>query len=122
VLAGVRRVLVGSGLGGISIRDSLFLNFTRQLNEKISAGLGVRAYHDEGLSDTSRLDRDYVQLRSVFIWHLSRAFSLEVDYSYTMLNREGLLAGERANSNRVTLWFVYQPNRVSDLKDLRQTL
>jgi len=114
ILAQYRRSVVGSGLGNLSLRDALYMNFTRQLNERISAGMGVRAYHDEGLSDTSRLDRDYIQLRTVFTWHLSKAFSLEFDYRYTVLNREGLVAGERANSNHVILWFVYQPNRIPE--------
>ena len=112
ILAQYRRSVIGSGLGNLSLRDALYMNFTRQLNERISAGMGFRAYHDEGLSDTSRLDRDYFQVRTVFTWHLSKAFALEFDYRYTLLNREGLVAGERANSNHVVLWFVYQPNRI----------
>jgi len=112
MLAQYRRAVVGSGLGTLTIRDSLYFQFTRSLNERISAALGIRAYHDEGLSDSSNLDRDYIQLRSVFSWYLSKAFSLEFDYRYTVINRENF--GERSNSNNVRLWFVYQPNRIPE--------
>jgi hypothetical protein len=112
MLAQYRRAVVGSGLGTLTIRDSLYFQFTRSLNERISAALGIRAYHDEGLSDSSNLDRDYIQLRSTFSWYFSRAFSLEFDYRYTVINRENF--GERSNSNQVVLWFVYQPNRIPE--------
>ena len=110
-LAEYKRTVTGTGTGRLSIRDSLNLNFTRQLNERISVGLGARAYHSGELNNAVGVnDRDYVELHSRFIWYLSRPFSLQFNYRYTMLNRENL--GERANSNQVSLWFVYQPNRI----------
>jgi hypothetical protein len=41
-------------------------------------------------------------------------FAIEADYRYTVLDRTGQ-TGESANSNRVNLWFVYQPNTVPDI-------
>ena len=109
LLAQYRRAVVGSGRGRVSLRESLSLNMTRALTEKVSAGLGIRAYQASGLSDaTGTSDRDYVQLRSQFDWLISRSFSMEFDYAYTILNRENL--GEKANSNHVFLWLKYQPN------------
>jgi hypothetical protein len=112
MLAQYRRSINASGAGRVSTRDQLSVNFTRRLNQKISAGLGIRAYHSEGLGGTISIDdRDYVQLRTNFGWHLSSAILIEADYRYTILDRGNTL-GERANSNHVTLWFVYQPNSV----------
>ena len=104
-----RRSISGSGAGNLAGRDSLSLNFRRRLNEKISAGLGVRAYTSSGIGGNISIDdRNYVQLQSSFRWYLSRSFVIEVDYRYTVNDRSATI-GERANSNQVTLWFTYQP-------------
>jgi hypothetical protein len=56
----------------LALRDSLSLNFRRRLSEKVSAGLGVRAYQSRGIGDATSLnDRDYIQLQSTFLWYLS---------------------------------------------------
>jgi hypothetical protein len=110
LLAGYVRSITGTGAGRLSVRDAFNLNFTRQLSEKISAGLGVRAYQSRGLGASQQIDdRNYIQLRSNFIWYLSQSFSLEFDYRYTNLNR--IEVGERANSNGVNIWFAWHPNR-----------
>jgi hypothetical protein len=110
LLAQYRRSISASGAGRTSSRDQVNVNFSRRLNEKISAGLGIRAYRSVGLGGSFTVDnRDYAQLRTNFVWHFSSSFQVEADYRYTVLDRGDLL-GERANSNRVTLWFVYQPN------------
>jgi hypothetical protein len=85
------------------------LNFTRDLNERISAGIGLRAYQTNPLGDDQvDLDaRNYVQLRGLFTWKLSRTFSFDVDYRYTYLDRISL--GEGANSNAVDIWLNYHP-------------
>ena len=115
MLAEYRRAVTGTGTGRLSIRNSLNLNFTRQLNDRIAVGLGARAYQSGELNDAvGANDRDYVELHSRFIWYLSRPFSLQFNYRYTMLNRENL--GERANSNQVDIWFVYRPNRIPKLR------
>jgi hypothetical protein len=110
LLAQYRRSISASGAGRTSSRDQVNVNFLRRLNEKISAGLGIRAYRSVGLGGSFSIDnRDYAQLRTNFVWHFSPSFQVEADYRYTVLDR-GETLGERANSNRVTLWFVYQPN------------
>ena len=110
LLAQYRRSINASGAGRTSSRDQINVNFSRRLNEKISAGLGIRAYHSVGIGETIQIDdRDYVQLRTNFSWHLSSSFLINVDYRYTVLDR-GDVGGERANSNHATLWFVYNPN------------
>ena len=104
-----RRSISGSGAGNLSGRDSLNMNFERRLNEKISAGLGVRAYKSSSIGgNTSIDDRNYVQLQSIFRWYLSRSSVIEVDYRYTVNDRSDAI-GVRANSNQVNLWFIYQP-------------
>jgi hypothetical protein len=108
-----RRSVTGSGSGRLSVRDSIFLNFGRRLNERISAGLGVRAYNsEEGRAGITLEERTYIQLRSSFEWYLSRAWVIEADYRYTV-NDPGPEVGERANSNQVNLWIVYQPKAIS---------
>ena len=111
ILAQYRRTINATGAGRLSTRDSYILNFNRELNQKISAGIGVRAYQSRGLSDTTSVDdRDYVQLRGSFVWNIARTFSMEFDYRYTMINR--IEFGERANSNSILVWLSYRPTRV----------
>ena len=118
-----RRSVSASGAGELSIRDSLNLNFRRRLSERVSAGVGIRAYRSspgDGSVSTEEDDRDYIQLQSSFRWYLSTAMVIEADYRYTINDREevlvnGVLVGERANSNQVNLWFIYQPRTTPKL-------
>ncbi len=111
MFAQYRRGVNASGVGQVSVRDQVSVNFSRRLNDKISAGLGVRAYQTRNVGDVISPfnEREYVQFRGSFTWHLSQAFSVEADYRYTVIDRGPQLDG-RANSNRVNLWFVYQGN------------
>lgn len=112
MFAQYRRSANGNGGGRVSIRDQLNVNFSRRLTEKISVGLGVRAYQTESIGDvvSSIIDREQVQLRAETRWFVNNTFSIEASYNYTVLDRGAALDG-RANSNRINLWFVYQPNR-----------
>lgn len=112
LLAQYRRSVSGGGAGRVTVRDSLNLNFRRRLSEKISAGLGVRAYQSQTAGGSS-LDegRDYIQLRSGLVWYLTRSFVIEADYRYTVQDFDEVF-GESANSNQVNLWFVYQPKTI----------
>jgi hypothetical protein len=115
LLAQYRRTVTGNGSGTVSVRDSVNLNFRRRLNEKISAGLGVRAYHTQGVSGSFvEEDRNYVQLQWSLNWYLSRSLVIQTEYRYTVIDR-GESQGGRANSNRVGLWFIYQPNTVPEI-------
>lgn len=115
LLAQYRRSVNGGGGGTVSVRDSINLNFRRRLSEKISAGLGVRAYQTKNVASAATIeDRDYVQLRSTLVWYLTRSFVVEADYRYTVIDR-GDVVGGSANSNQVNLWFVYQPKTIPKL-------
>lgn len=109
LLAFYRRIIGASGNGQLSVRDSLMLTATRQLTEKISAGVGLRAYQSKNLSQVLQDDREQVQLRANFTWRFTRSFSTSIDYRYTVLDRGGLVESESANSNQVNLWFAYEP-------------
>jgi hypothetical protein len=113
LLAQYRRVVSGGGSGNLTVRDVININFTRDLNERVSAGIGVRAYatksQQEGLGTLD--ERDYVQLRAAVVWHLSRSFSLEANYRYTVLDRVNI--GEAANSNNITFWVNWRPSGYS---------
>jgi len=111
MFAQYRRSVNASGAGQVSKRDQVNVNFSRRLNEKISIGLGVRAYQSRGIGDAAATfnDQEYLQLQTQFVWYLSQAFSVEADYRYTVIDR-GVAFDGRANSNHVNLWFVYNPN------------
>ena len=112
LFAEYRRSVHGSGAGTVSVRDSLNVNFRRRLSEKITAGLGVRAYQTDALSRTiGGENRNYIQLQSNLTWYLSRSFVIEANYRYTVVDRDVALGGH-ANSSRVSLWFIYQPNTI----------
>jgi len=109
MLAQYRRSVAASGIGRLSVRDSININLSRLLSEKITVGLGVRMYQTNSLDDVVTIDeRNYVQLRSQLIWHMSQNFSTEFDYRYTFQKRAAL--EESANSNQINVWFVYRPN------------
>jgi hypothetical protein len=112
LLAQYRRTVAGGGSGSLNARDSINLNFTRQLNERISAGLGVRAYQTTALNDANVNfdERDYLQLLAQFTWNMTQTWSLEANYRYTFSDREVL--GESANSNNVTIWLNYRPTPI----------
>jgi hypothetical protein len=112
MFAQYRRSISASGASRLEIRDTVNFKFSRRLSEKISAGLGVRAYQTRGKGATQvDTDRNYIQLQASFGWYLTSYFSIEAEYRYTVLDRSGELA-ESSNSNRINLWFVYQPKTV----------
>jgi len=116
MFARYRRSLSGSGAGGVHVRDSLNFNFRRRLNEKIAAGLGVRAYRSGGVGgEVSIDDRNYIQLQSTFRWYLATSYVIEVSYRYTIIDRSETTIGRRANSNQINLWFIYQPRTIPKL-------
>lgn len=115
LFARYQRTVSGNGTGIVEARDTVNVSVKRRLNERITAGLGARAYHAERVGATnSAEDRNYVQLEMLFSWYLSRAFIIEADYRYTILDRSNTV-GERSNSNQVGIWFVYQPNTTPKL-------
>ena len=115
LFAQYRRSISGTGAGRISVRDSFNLNFQRRLSERIAAKLGVSAYQTTDVGDLTFFDdRNYVQLRSSFLWYLSRSLVIEAVYSYTIEDRDEIIGG-RANSNQVNLWFTYQPKTTPKL-------
>jgi hypothetical protein len=111
VLAQYRRTVNANGSGRLSVRDAVNLNLSRRLSEKVTAGLGVRAHQSNSLDEILTIDeRDFIQLRSQFIWNLSSNFAAEFDYRYTFQKRSAL--PESANSNQIMLWLIYQPNSI----------
>ena len=109
------RSIYATGSGRLSVRDSLNVNFRRRLNDKISAGLGVRAYQSVGTTDAASIDdRNYIQIQANFQWYLSKSFIVETDYRYTILDRTGTLT-ESSNANQVSLWLIWQPNTVPNI-------
>ena len=112
LFAQYQRSISGGGGGSLSARDQFNINFRRQLTDRIAAGLGVRAYKTDALeSGVITVDeRDYVQLRALFVWNLSETLALETHYRYTILDRE--VAGESANSNNVMVWLNWRPTPI----------
>lgn len=116
LLAQYRRVVSGGGSGNLTARDIININFTRGLTDRVTAGLGVRAYatksRQEGIGTLD--ERDYVQFRAQVVYALSETFFFEANYRYTVLDRAGL--GESANSNNVTVWFNWRPTGYSSTR------
>ncbi|MGA8205474.1 MAG: hypothetical protein WB812_13195 [Woeseiaceae bacterium] len=107
VLASYRRSVVGSGNGVLTLRDSINLNYTRQVSPRFSFGGGVSAYHSNVLGDnTTNLDQDYYQLRALLSWNFTRTLSMDLDYRYTNIDRAA--QPDAADSNRINLMFRYQ--------------
>ena len=106
LLAQYRQRVAPSGRG-LSKRDEFNLRFSRDLNDRFTAGLGVRAYKISPVEGNVS-GQDYIQLRGQLIWRLSQAFSLQTDFRHTVINRA--ILGEGADSNRITMWLTYQPN------------
>lgn len=115
MFARYKRSINASGVGALSVRDTLNMNFRRRLSEKVSAGLGVRAYRQRGKGDAQNVnDRDYIQLQSNVQWYLTSSFVAEMSYRYTVSDRSEAI-GERSNSNQINLWFIYQPRTTPKL-------
>ena len=115
LFARYQRSVNASGGGRLTVRDAINVNFRRRLSEKLSAGLGIRAYQADRVgSITSVTERQYVQLRSTFLWYLTTSFVIEASYRYTISDRSAAV-GERSNSNQFNLWFVYQPRTIPKL-------
>jgi hypothetical protein len=108
LIAQYRQRIAPSGRGELVRRDEVNLRFVRDLNDRFSSGLGVRAYAINSVNALANNEQQYVQLRGLVTWRVSRTFSIEADYRYTVLDRE--IIGEGANSNRVTVWFSWRPN------------
>jgi hypothetical protein len=113
VLAQYRRSIQANGAAIPLVRDDFFLNFRRQLSEKVTASLGARVYRSKVLASDSDDSRDYIQLRGSIGWNFTPTLSLEFDYRHSIINR-GILIGERADSNRVSVWFVYRGDALRD--------
>ena len=109
LLAQYRKRVNATGRGSLTARDELNLRFSRDLNERVTVGLGARAYKTETVSGFFNT-QDFVQIRGQVVWRISRAFSMQADYRHTVIDR-GLIDGA-ADSNRFTLWLSYQPNPI----------
>lgn len=109
LLAQYRKRVNASGRGNLTSRDELNLRFSRDLNDRVTVGLGARAYKTETVSGIFN-EQDFVQIRGQVVWRISRAFSMQADYRNTVIDR-GLVDGA-ADSSQFTLWLSYQPNPV----------
>ena len=109
LLAQYRKTVNASGRGSLTSRDELNLRFSRDLNDRVTVGLGARAYRAETVSGAFNT-QDFVQIRGQVVWRISRMFSMQADYRHTVIDR-GFVDGA-ADSNRFTLWLSYRPNPV----------
>jgi hypothetical protein len=104
LLAQYRRSVSSTGSGNMSERDSININFTRDLTERFGAGLGVRSYLNKPIilsgGTGPGFERRFLQLTGLFTWNITKSLSLRTSYRYTVSNRE--VQGESANSNQFT--------------------
>ena len=109
VLAAYRRGIVADGGWLPTARQNFTLNFSRQLSEKITVGIGARSYKTEEVSSGAGSARNFVELRASFGWYLTPTLVVRMDLKHRNIDR-GDLIGESADSNQLGLWFVYRPN------------
>ncbi|MDX2411790.1 MAG: hypothetical protein QNK34_07530 [Woeseiaceae bacterium] len=110
LMAQYRKRVNATGRGNLTTRDELNLRFSRDLNDRVTIGLGARAYKSETVSGFA-LTQNFVQIRGQVVWRISRIFSMQADYRHTA-NDRGTIDGA-ADSNRVTIWLSYQPRPAS---------
>ena len=106
LFAQYRKRVNASGRGSLTSRDELNLRFSRDLNDRVTVGLGARAYKTETVSGINNT-QDFVQIRGQVVWRISPAFSMQTDYRHTVIDR-GLFDGA-ADSSRITVWLSYRP-------------
>lgn len=112
LLAQYRRDVTAGGSGRLTARDTLNFNVKKQFTERFYGGFAARAYKTDGLGELAVTfeERDQREVAVQFGFALSRALSLEAEYSYTEVDRsqtEGT-----ADSNNVLLWLVYRPTPI----------
>ena len=114
MLAQYRRDITAGGSGRLSAKDSINLSLTKQFTERVSGGLGVRAYQTDGLGEQAVTfeERDYTQYFAEFTVALSRAFSVEADYRFTQLDETEAGVEGSAESNSIILWLIYRPTAI----------
>jgi hypothetical protein len=108
-LAQYRKRVSASGRGQLTARDEINLRFSRDLSDRVTVGLGARAYSVDNISGITN-EQDFVQIRGQAVWRITRSFSMQADYRHTVIDRGNLLGA--ADSNRFTLWLSWQPNPV----------
>ena len=112
LLAQYRRNVAAGGSGRVTARDSLNFNLNKQFTERVSGGIGVRAYQTDAVGSQAVTieERDQSEISAQLTVALSRAFSVQGEYSYTRLDRTD--AEGTADSNNVFLWLVYRPTPI----------
>lgn len=112
MLANYRRNVAAGGTGRVTARDTLNLNVKKQFTERVAGGIALRAYQTDGLGNqpVTFEERDQREAAAKLEIALSRAFSLEAEYSYTRLDRTNVEG--TADSNNVFLWLVYKPTAI----------
>ena len=113
MLAQYRRDIAGTGAGRVTARDSVNFTLRKQFTERVSGGLGVRAFQSEevGQQDVSTLEeRDFTEFRAMLAVALSRAFTVEGDYRYARADRSGF--EDEADGNSIMVWLVYRPTAI----------
>jgi hypothetical protein len=108
LLAAYRRTISSSGSSELTVRDSITLQLRRDISERFAVSAGIHVYSTSAL-DSDLIDlneRDYVQLRTNFIYRFTRVFLVDLDYRYIDIDRN--VASSGADSNIVNLWFRYR--------------
>jgi hypothetical protein len=112
MLAQYRRDVAASGAGQVTARDSVNFTLRKDYTERVSGGLGLRAYQSESVGDEALTveARDFIEFRALLGIALSQAFSLEADYRYAWVERTGVEGS--ADSNGIILWLIYRPTPI----------
>ncbi len=112
MLAQYLRNMAAGGSGKVTARDSINFNLRKMFTERVSGGIGLRAYKTDNVGEqpVPAEERDQFEIRANMAVALSRAFSLEADYRYIQLDRSDTEG--TADSNSIILWLVYRPTEI----------
>jgi hypothetical protein len=112
MLAQYRRDVAATGTGRVTERDTINFHIRKRFTERVSGGLGARAYQTKGVGDQAVTfeERDYTELRAQLAVALSRAFTVEADYRYARVDRTSFEGS--ADGNSIILWLVYRPTEI----------
>ena len=102
-----RRDVYPSAFGSMLESDTFLLNYRHAYSSRTALSITARGISSESSSETSRQNRDYVQITPEIFWALSETWRLSGGYRFTWNERDS--ERDAASSNSVFLTLAYQP-------------
>ena len=95
--------------GFLYLRDEIRVYIRRSMSERLTGGIGLRAYNSETLDDLAQSDeRDYVRLELDMEWALTQRLFLSGGYAFTAQEFAETGALIEGSSNSIYVGFTYR--------------